>query len=279
MSLGVKQGLTSVDISHSTFRDSWAFGVWIGPGGSMCPSPFANTYKPNAACTLVSGSTFIGNGLNAIFSVARNNFIAFNWFSDNHRNATASLAPGGQIDLDFDAENILVWNNVVVDGASSSGPPFTWADGIELHGRDIWLRSNRIHNNGGQGIYMEEAQDVLISDVNGFEGSYFTISRNNRRWGGGFTPCGPFPAVSIHAGPPSYRKTKNITIQNIALINGHQPAVKISKCGLSSAVLTENVVVSHSCLSGNIGGVSTETGSYIGTPTQVNVQTSGCHGY
>jgi hypothetical protein len=255
-------------------------GTWSAsnPSGQLCPNPFSLGHKPTSACIYIAGTSFANNGINAIYTEAKNVFIGFNNFSNNHRTSSVG-APGGQIDLDYGSENIMVWNNAVVDGPAFAGS--WWADGIEIHGKDIWLRSNRIRNNGGQGVYIEEGQDVTISDVNGFDGSYFVISRNNRRSSGGFPACGAFPAVSIHSGPAASmrRPTQNITVSSQALLDGHQPAIKIGKCQVSgSSPLIQNVTISNSCLAGNVGGVFVQSGTYSGTPSISNSPTSGCHG-
>jgi hypothetical protein len=217
-------------------------------------------------------NTFQNNGTNAFFSTTSKVNIGYNTFTGNHRECSYA-APGGQIDLDYDANDTLVFWNTIINGPTCSNG--YWAQGIELHGTNLSTYDNIITGNAGEGIYMEEAQGVSIyaTDVSRY------IRWNNAK-GSGFPGCGGFPGIRIHS-QSGLRSTSNISIQNASIVDGHSFGAEVSSCPTSPAQQNaSSITITGNCFRGNnstggVNGVNVGPGSVANLSIYGN-STSSC---
>ncbi len=252
-------------INYSTFQNI-AYGG-ICPGTTACATP---VYWYPHYCFFAVESNFTQNGSGAIGPQPMNASIAYNFFSGNHYLCPYN-APGGQIDLDVYASNVIVDYNTFAEGPNCTNG--FWADGIELHGTNLTLTDNLIEYNAGEGIYMDGAQGVTISTDNP---SRYPILENNLR-GSGFGGCGGFPGIRVHSSYGQGRATENVTIQNVWSVYRQSYGVEVSSCG-TTGPLVNYITIQNNCVSGNLdGGVYAPA---AGSPrTIANNQSSGCGGY
>jgi hypothetical protein len=245
ISLAISSNAFATDVRYNTIRNSYKMGLWSGAGS--CAS------DPYWKCLYLYSNTFQNNGTNAIFLSSTRANIGYNTLTGNHRRCTYD-APGGQIDLDVQANDVSVFWNTIIDGPSCpvtypSGQSW-WAQGLELHGANIIAYDNIITGNAAEGIYMEEAQSVSIyaTDVNRY------IRSNNIR-GSGFPGCGGFPGIRVHSSP-GLRQTQNISIGNTSIVDGHSWGMEVSACP-GSVQNASSVVITNNCFRGNsnIGGI------------------------
>jgi hypothetical protein len=252
-------------VEYAQFGDS-AYGFIYAGSQPECSNP--SLWYPNV-CLSVVGAWFLGSGTNAIGFDPRNALITGNHFSFNHRDCGYG-APGGQIDLDAGADRVTVSGNTFEYGPTCSNG--WWAVGVELHGTNLTLIDNTIRYNAGEGIYMEGAQHVTITST---DPATYPISHNNQK-GWGFTGCGGFPGIRVHSSYAAGRQTRDITIQNLWSISGHNFGVEVSTCATTGWPV-DYITILNNCVAGNAGGVYAPAAGY---PRAIyNNLTSGCGGY
>ena len=211
----------------------------IGNGSGPCPNPTG--WYPNV-CLNATGNTFYSSGVGAIGPAPRNAQLAFNTFTGNHAECSYD-APGGQIDLDADADSITVVNNTFQNGPSCANG--WWADGVELHGTNITLTDNAVEYNAGDGIYMAGAQSVTI---NTGDTRSWPISNNNGKGSGNFCGAGGFSVLRL-----TPQETQNITVNNVWAISGQSHGIRIFSC--SPGAPSVNVTITNNCVDGSEDGV------------------------
>jgi hypothetical protein len=222
----------------------------IGNGPGPCRNPTG--WYPNV-CLNVTGNTFYGSGVGAIGPAPKIAQLASNTFTGNHSECSFD-APGGQIDLDEDADSIMVVNNTFQNGPSCANE--WWADGVELHGTRIILTDNAIEYNAGDGIYMAGAQGVTI---NSSDPGSWPISNNNEKGSGNFCGAGGFSGIEINAAG----NTQDITVNNVWTISGHSHGIRIFSC--SPGAPSVNVTITNNCADGNEDGIHDDMNCSEGT--------------
>ena len=263
IALAISPQAFKTDVRYNSFSGAYHFGIWSGTGN--CGG------DPYFRCLYVYTNHFDNIGTNAIFLTSSRANLGYNTLNGNHRECSYD-APGGQIDLDLGANDVQVFWNTITSGPSCSNQ--FWAQGVELHGTNIQVYDNIISGNAGEGIYMEQAQNVSIYST---DSSRYIRSNNVR--GSGFPGCGGFPGVRVHSySGAGFRPTQNISVTNLSSIDGHSWGVEVSACP-SSTQNANNITVSSNCFRGNqnLGGNNgvNVIGSVSGLSIGGNV-TSGC---
>jgi hypothetical protein len=246
-------------------------------GAPECPYP---AYWDPHVCLNVVASYFMSSGVGAIGPAPKNAQIALNTFSGNHAECSYN-APGGQIDLDADADKITVANNTFEYGPTCTNG--YWATGVELHGTNITLTNNIIRYNAGQGIGIDGAAYITISST---DPASYPINNNNQK-GTGNVCGGGFAGIEINANSYLGRPTHDVAINNVWSVGGQPYGINVRSC-TPGAASNYSLAITNNCVAGNLyGGVHdamncgpSQNQPCIGAGSIVsNNPTVGCGGY
>jgi hypothetical protein len=230
-------GTADVVVNQSYFGNPVVFGMWSDATVDTtdityldCPNiQFVNNVT-------LENSVFENAGESGLLAEVTNLRIFGNVFTNNHSNTIPFDDSGGQINLTVCAKNALISKNIFQNGSVS--PNGTVADGIELHGTYISLLDNTVQNNSGDGINMDGAQHIVISNSNPSTGSF-----GNGRSG-----------IAIAHSDPSFRITEWISIDSAIASGNIEYGIWSDTSNTTPTEPVNHLRIENTCLSDNTLG-------------------------
>lgn len=263
VSLELRQGASGVVINNSYVANATIDGIATGPSTPGL-SEAANAYMlcdsflfPSNI--VITNSKFEDAGANGVYLQAKNVRISDNLFQRNHKDAPFNSS-GGQIDLSICTDNAAVIRNTFKDGPAT--PNGWWADGIEVHGRNVTVVDNLVTNNAGTGMILVGVQNFFTANWDPRTG----VIANNKM------PFCCFGGIAVY-NLLGWRPTDAVIIDHANIVDGNEYGIEFTN--KTPNVPINHITITNNCLRGNRqGGVKQDV---MGPDVVIqNNLTSGC---